>query len=425
MSFKNVGAKTILMQKEIVKDFSWDFKGVDTKEFTHGVHSYPAMMIPQVARRLIQENGKEAKLGLDPFCGSGSVLLEFNLAGIKSYGVDINPLAVLISRVKNTVVSPEKLRETKHKLQTKINETMNQKNIETPNFFNIDFWFKTPVIKKLAVIKKAIDAIEDENIRNFFLACFSETVRKTSNTRAGEFKLYRINHEKLVAHNPDAYLVFKKIIEKNIQSMENLYNELKQKNNVKVIEDNILQTTNIPEKSIDLLVTSPPYGDSRTTVAYGQFSRLGLQWLGISDEIVRKLDKVSLGGIASKSIDCNLPSENLKETIHKIAAYDEQRAREVLSFFEDFYEASKNINSLMKDKSTMCFVVGNRTVKGVQIPTAKIITEFFKEFGFENIKTIIRNIPSKKMPRKNSPSNKPGILSSTMNQEHIVILKRD
>ena len=90
------------MRKSI--DHEWDFASADTKYLTHGIHPYPAMMIPQVAKRLITENGTGAKIGIDPFCGSGSVLLEFKLAGIDSFGIDINPLALMISRAKNTII---------------------------------------------------------------------------------------------------------------------------------------------------------------------------------------------------------------------------------------------------------------------------------------------------------------------------------
>lgn len=80
----------------------WDYATADTKTHTHGFHTYPAMMIPQVARRLIRMYGQPGQTLLDPFCGSGTSLVEARLAGLNSYGIDLNPLAVLIARVKTT-----------------------------------------------------------------------------------------------------------------------------------------------------------------------------------------------------------------------------------------------------------------------------------------------------------------------------------
>ncbi len=80
----------------------WDFADADTKTHTHGYHVYPAMMIPQVARRLIRSYGGGAQLLLDPFCGSGTSLVEARLAGLDAVGIDLNPFAVLLARAKTT-----------------------------------------------------------------------------------------------------------------------------------------------------------------------------------------------------------------------------------------------------------------------------------------------------------------------------------
>ena len=59
-----------------IVDDSWDFRNSNTKDFTHCFHSYPAMMIPQVARRIIDNLGKKSKILFDPYCGTGTSLVE-------------------------------------------------------------------------------------------------------------------------------------------------------------------------------------------------------------------------------------------------------------------------------------------------------------------------------------------------------------
>jgi tRNA G10 N-methylase Trm11 len=76
----------------------WDFRGEDTKEYTHCFHIYPAMMIPQIARRLIELYGKDADFLFDPYCGTGTSLVEGRLAGMSVAGTDLNPTARLISK---------------------------------------------------------------------------------------------------------------------------------------------------------------------------------------------------------------------------------------------------------------------------------------------------------------------------------------
>src|SRR3989344_1696747 len=101
----------ITMEKEQEGFIDWDFRKVDTKQFTHGIHTYPAMMIPQIARRLIYLYGKNATTLLDPFMGSGTSLVEASLtSNIKeAYGFDLNPLAFLISKVKTTPLNVESI----------------------------------------------------------------------------------------------------------------------------------------------------------------------------------------------------------------------------------------------------------------------------------------------------------------------------
>ena len=419
-------SSTTLGEKQ--RDSSWDFASADTKEFTHCFHSYPAMMIPQVARKLLKLYGKESTTLVDPFMGSGSVLVEGEIHPTigKMYGLDINPLTMLIANVKVTPIKPEKLEAEFASLMENVKS---KKNLDLGfyNLNNINFWFKQNVISDLSKLKSAIDEIENKNIKNFFLTCFSQTTRKVSNTRQGEFKLYRIEEKKLEEHAPNVFGIFEAIVSKNIKGMTAYYSNIKLLDkDIKVNtfkEDSRLKTS-IPSDSCDILVTSPPYGDSRTTVAYGQFSRLSSQLLGYPYEEIRKVDQLGLGG---KPIPINdsLQSDHLKESLDKISAIDNLRALDVFSFYYDFDKCIDEINRIMKTGAYLCFVVGNRTVKGIQIPTDDIITELFVARGnYEHIKTYIRKIPNKKMPKANSPTNVKGQTSSTMNEEYIVILKK-
>lgn len=397
---------------------SWDFKEADTKEFTHCMHTYPAMMIPQVARRLIYLYGKNAKTILDPFMGSGTSLVEASLTNhIKeAYGFDLNPLAVLISKVKTTPLDI-------NILENELNKIINSKEHNgLPKFKNLDFWFKPEVIDKLATLKTAINKITNKDIKEFFQVVFSETVRNVSNTRKGEFKLYRMNKENIDKHNPDVFAEFTKIANKNISGMEE-YIRSNNSTKIKHFLSSTMEPLPIKDNSVDLLVTSPPYGDSRTTVAYGQFSRLALQWLDYDNANV--LDKSLLGGMPSKNIGVYIESPTLIETIDRIAQIDQKRAKEVLSFFEDFDKCVVQIDKVMAKNGHICFVVGNRTVKGINIPTDKIMTEMFMAVGnYKYITTHTRNIPNKRMPKINSPSNKKGENGNTMTNEFIFIIQK-
>lgn len=405
----------------------WDYANADTKTETHGMHPYPAMMIPQVARRLIQSYGKSGETLLDPFCGSGTALVEANLAGLNSYGIDINPLALLLSKVKTTPLDIDDLRKAIVRFSEKYWETLveskSQKDSEIiPKFFNIEYWFHPKVSRRLAVLKSCIDRVRNDDHRGFFLVAFSFTVRQCSYTRSGEFKLFRIPDTELENHNPNIERIFFDRLYENLGMIADFASKVRGGVFTKILDEDTRTKTGIPTGTIDLVVTSPPYGDSRTTVAYGQFSRLSLQWLGLPWERVRAIDNHSLGG--RRSLFDGKVGKLLARTVSKISSHDARRGEDVMSFFNDFQSCLYEINRVCKRHATLCFVVGNRTVKGVRVPTDRILVEMAREVGFEHITTFTRNIPNKRMPSRNSPTNVQGQLGKTMTEEHIVIVEK-
>jgi len=407
-------------------DYSWDYKGENTKTYTHGIHSYPAMFIPQVARRLLETYSKKGDTVCDIFCGSGTALVESKLIGRNVYGIDLNPFAIFLAKGKTTPIDPKKITKEYTALIDRFH-IIKSGNVKKPNFKNIDFWFKNGVILKLAKLKKAIQETKDKSVRNFLMVAFSETVRYASNTNTGEFKLVRIKGKKLENHDPDVLGIFRKKAENNIAGMSEFWKDASKNMWTKIIYGDASKNNNIKPSSIDCVITSPPYGDSRTTVAYGQFSRLSAQWVDIFEnpDDASGVDNNLLGGRASRSLNHSLPSIYLNDTLDKIAKNDEARARDVLSFYEGLYNCLKQVHKILKPKKYFCLVVGNRLVKQVRIPTDFIIAELAEKIGFSYEDIFVRNIPGKRMPIKNSPTNVIGALEETMNKESVVILRKN
>lgn len=407
-------------------DNSWDYRGEKTKSYTHGIHSYPAMFIPQVARRLLETYSHTGDTICDIFCGSGSALVESRLIGRNAIGIDLNPLAIFLAKVKTTPINPQKLTKEYYALLERLDK-IKVSEIICPTFKNIEFWFKDPVIIKLAKLKKAIQQIDDEAIRNFLMVAFSEAVRYSSNTKIGEFKLVRIKGEKLVKHDPDVFGIFRKKAEANISGAGEFHNEANNNTWAKIIFGDSSKNNGIQKNTIDCIITSPPYGDSKTTVAYGQFSRLSSQWIDLFDDPNKAsaVDNLLLGGKATKTLTHILSSNYLNDALDKIAKQDESRAKEVLSFYIGLNECLKNAHVMLKTKKYFCLVIGNRLVKQVRIPTDFIIAELAEKIGFTCEDIFVRNIPGKRMPIKNSPTNIVGALEETMNKESIVVLRKN
>lgn len=461
--------------KKLPTDY-WDFRDDDTHGYTHGIHSYPAMMVSPISKNIIDivKQFKQVDSLFDPFAGSGTVLVEGMLAGIPTVaGNDINPLALLLSKVKTTPIDRTELQneyiELKNRLDTLYNKydflihfvddymvktkgldltskdgwgcdapvyldefyQEYQLTLKAPTFKNIGYWFRPRVIFELTLIKSAISETSNKDIRDFFSVAMSEIIRLVSNRRNGEFKMFRMTPEKVAKFNPDTKQEFIKILERNLDKMSDFtdaYDYLSVAPQVTIFREDACKLPSVPTSAYDLIITSPPYGDSRTTVAYGEYSRLSMQWLDIfelTEKEIMSVDRTLMGGQKYRNgFEYTVKSSVLRDILDKIKDVDLERAGDVFSFYNDLEQSIAAIAEKTKKDGYQFWVVANRTVKGEVIPTDKIIEEIAQHYGLQYVYTIDRNIVNKVMPSANSPTNEVGRTSSTMTVEHIVVLRK-
>ncbi len=363
-----------------IRDENFDFKDIPASFGIYAIHPYPIMFHYLVVRELIKSFSIENSNILDPFMGSGVVAGECLIGKRNFIGYDINLLAIIISKVRTTPIKSKILLEALEIILNKI-EHRKPEIIESPN---IHYWFDESVIEDLSKLRLSIYEIESNEVKDFFKVVFSETVRKVSKAKFNEFTLLKRKD----GNNLNVLRVFQEISLKNIGLLKKFYNNFPPRDvNIILEERNILNEIPIDDNSIDLIITSPPCGDSRTTVAYGQFSRLPLRWLWLEENV----DNTSLEAKA-KPIFYDLPSAILYECIKKILSKGEKRAKEVFSCYNDLYNSIKIISKKVKKNGFVCFVVGNRRVKGIELPTDKISADFFEDQGFLHLKTYVREI---------------------------------
>lgn len=467
--------KMIEELKKLPLDY-WDFKDDDTKEYTHGLHNYPAVMVCPISRNIISlvRGIQPVNALLDPFSGSGTVVVEGMLNGVPTVaGNDINPLALLLTKVKSTPLDCSKLKKEAAAVKKSIVEAIEKNkahleavddyvanelgldisgkkgwgdsapqylkqfcsekgmDITIPEFKNIGYWFRPRVILELAIEKAAIENVKDKDIRDFIFVAMSESIRLVSNRRNGEFKMFRMPAPKVLTFRPDVYAEFEKIFDRNIEKMGDFVAKLKENGSipkVSIFRNSACTLEDVPNDTYDLIVTSPPYGDSRTTVAYGEYSRLSLQWINLdnlSEKEIMGVDKSLMGGKKYRNgFELDLKSDTLRAALDKIKDEDLERAGDVYSFYEDLDAAIKSSAEKTKNGGYHFWVVGNRTVKNILLQTDVIISELAEQYGLETVYTIDRNIPNKVMPSLNSPTNESGKTVTTMTMEHIVVLRK-
>jgi len=409
---------------KIKKDFDFSDSKIDG---IHKLHDYPAMLVPDLVEKIIREHACENDIIFDPFGGSGTVAVCTNFLGHNAISNDINPLARFITKVKTTKLDPLKLTRKFDAVTELLNNTEDFSDAEEflPQRIFFKNWYSKEVFLKLCYIREIINKFYDADVKDFFMLCFLQTARKCSLQRQGEFKMYKISPEKRKNYNPDAVKIFLKILKINFEIMKK--NILEKENAInkdcstKII--NFRTDEGFPQEynnTVDLVITSPPYGDSATTVAYEQFSRFANEWLEI--EKPEKLHKKMLGGKTIKEeIAFGIPE--LDNAISKISSV--KRRHEVITFYRDYKKSISNIGKTLKRGGIVCFVVANRTVGGIILPTDLATIKMFEENGFELIDKFERKIHRKRMPLKNSPTNQKGKKQETMLKEHIIIMQKN
>jgi len=396
----------------------WDFRGIRSDYLTHGMHPYPARMHPYIARRLIQALTRPGELVLDPFCGSGTVMVEASLHGRNSIGIDLNPLAVLLSRSKTRPVNPRTLRGwTKLALKklARCNRRVGKREPlgDLPLGINLAYWFDSKTVTQLARLKtdlvESLDSIAPEGVLDIFRVSFSRTVREVSYQRQNEYKLYRKPLDE-IRKTEDPRRVFCKNLLENYCRLIHYYSCLPLSVKRGSISCRVIQGDNRycdMQDRAHLVITSPPYGDGNTTVAYEQFSKLSLRWLGVEPQ-----------GRAAKRdqarYDPRTLSRRLDDSLSAIDKKDHSRAREVEVFFANLATSLEKIFGCVGESGRVCIVAGPRYVKGLELDTPQVIVEFARAFGFRPVRRIARKIPSKTLPRRNRHG-------TTINSETILI----
>lgn len=404
----------------------WDFGEFNANIYNHGLHQYPARFIPQLVRKIVKTFSNETSNVLDIFSGSGTTLLECKYLGIKnSYGIELNPFAVFMTKTKLQNLDENSAIQKLDEIKSLFFD--DSYNFSLISFKNIEFWYSEKAISALSKLFDIISKIADEKIKNFYLLVFCEISRKTSFLDHGGFKMYRSKTKVNNHFEPDVWNEFYKTSQRNFELLKenNKITKNNDTNQTLIYGDSRIIHSEIPEHSIDLILTSPPYGDSKTTVAYGQYSRLPWQWLSQKDDIIQ-LDTNLLGG-STKKLDKSILnlSEKLKEQVAEIENVDDsKRSNDVIAFYNDLYSTLKSATYYMKKGGYFILVTGNRTVKKIYLRTDLIITEFAKTLGYSTEKIYSRNIINKRMASKNSPTNEKGKTVNTMMTENIIILKK-
>ncbi|UCH03843.1 MAG: hypothetical protein JSW05_09645 [Candidatus Thorarchaeota archaeon] len=354
---------------------------------THGFHKFPAKFFPELPRYLIRRYSKEEQQVLDPMCGSGTVPLEAMLARRNAIGIDIDPMARLITMTKTTLIEESALRDAQKRVINAIGERRRTRNYTPtiPEFNYRDTWFRNYVLRELGMILESIlDSGFSGSVTNFLRVVFSSIIRDVSNadphcTRT----VIRKNLVKKIEPG-DTIARFCTALSKQIEGMSELF-QLGQHQTLGTVQipEGSATKTGLDDCSVNLAVTSPPYINA---VDYPRTHQLEMYWLGLVEE--GPLSNMKRRYIGTETVykkeyeELRVSGlETLDPILARIFEQDPRRSYIAYKFFEDMKLQFQEMARILELGGHYCVAIGNNVIRGVEVPSHEILCEIATSDG--------------------------------------------
>lgn len=390
-----MGQITTLLAKAKI-DHLWSFSDKtrkDTAYISHGYHRYPAKFIPQIVSRLAEKYTREGDFIVDPFGGCGTTLVEARVMGRPSIAVDINPVAVLITKAKSTPIAPNKIENEFIALQKKLEKYDENTKVNIPEHERIDYWFRPEEKRRLAFIFTEISEIKDQNSRDFFFCGFSNILKNCSIWLQKSNKPTRDFQKK----PSEPIKTFSRQIKMMLRGNARLFELLSERGYLKVSSKVVCadaRTIQAKNNSVSLIVTSPPYV---TSYEYADLHQLTALWLEYTKDL-SDFRKRFIGTSYHSKKDLPLNSTIAEDIKKKLLGKNKKTAEEVSTYFSEMNQVFAEMKRILKKGGKTCIVIGNTSLKGVEILNAEVFVEQLQNLGLKVIDIIKREIPSKNLP---------------------------
>jgi len=372
------------------KETTFSFNGEDTSYLTHSLHPYPAKFPPQLPKKILEDYAIKGQTVLDPFCGSGTTLVEARIFGANAIGVDVNGLAVLLSKVKATPLSIIQFSAIE-KFIAEIEDNIlkwkfnGRPKIKTKEIEGQDHWFQKNVSEEITFILNEITKQKDPDVQNFLKIVLSSIIVRVSNQESDT------RFAAIQKNIPDCLtleLFCKRAIEYNLRIKE--FSELVyDKTELQVFNADSRNLNFISDNSIDIIITSPPYANTYDYYLYHKFRK---RWLDLDVKFAQY-----------NEIGSRREYSSLKEKKEK--------------WNEDLIKCFAEMQRVLKPNHFAFIVIGDSVIKKELIKIEKEISEFAPKIGLK-VNEILSSDLSKHSKIFNPSYAQKG------KKEHLIILEK-
>lgn len=389
-------------------DLNFQDNGKDA-HLSHKAHSFPAKFPPQLPCKFILELTDIGDIVLDSMMGSGTTVLEAFLHGRQAIGFDIDPLAMLISRVKVESFSTSELNVAGKRILKEAQKIVrlypellaadkrkrfNEKTIEFLNY-----WFIEEVQMELLALLAEIEKIDNEKIKDFFKLIFSSIIiTKTGGVSLALDLAHTRPHKAKTVFSKTGKVLFGDENEKKRHLVKSLRSPLdefekKLKQNLRgvietapsnlgpIINFGNAQSLALPPNSVDLIVTSPPYVSN--AIDYMRAHKFSLVWFGYPIEDLMKKRKTYIGGEGF----VDLPQIELPQSVETLVTEIRQKSKaksvSLRRYYVEMTLVLQEMFRVLKSEKSAIVVVGNSILAGHDVQIEDSLVEIGKKIGFD------------------------------------------
>jgi len=384
-----------------------DFESGEAEKFTHYLFKFPAKFHPPVVRRLIDRYTKPGDIILDPFCGSGTLLVEAAVSGRSAVGIDVDPLAVFITKVKTHRFRAGSLRTDAEKIVTDVREfsrpereyvdlqfnditpealarVVKDEALWVPEIPNLLHWFRRYVVMDLGRLLGYLRRAKiSETHREFFLLCFAAIIRAASNADpvpvSGLEVTAHMKRRDEAGRIINPFELFEKAVRRSLVAVKAYQEKADPAVRLKAIQADSTVLGGRLKKQVDAVITSPPY---HIAVNYYRRHQLEMFWLGFTKTQEDRLallpkyigrDKIGKAHPFIAKGEINTPL--VKAWEEHIRQVSPERAVAFKHYTVAMAKVFHEISTVLKPDGHALFVVGHSSWNGQEIPTGKLFVE--------------------------------------------------
>ena len=342
----------------------WNLSEARGSKGVHALHPYPAKFIPEIPRNLLKLfPPKTSEAMFDPFCGSGTALVEALETGIDAIGVDVNPLACLISRVKTRPL-PVDFDHESSKVLSLTRLRLKHDNFEIPKIPYLDHWFAPVVQRELAAIVTEINAVDSLESREALQVTLSRIIVGVS-FQESDTRYAAIDKQFLKGDVLKAFGKSVSFVKNHLHNASQLKLSHGNRGEALILNRDILtlNPTDIP-KRIGIVITSPPYPNA---YEYWLYHKYRMYWLGMD------------------------PIRTKESEIGARPRYFRTKSEDEADFEKQMGQCFSLMASVMEPHAKACFVISNSVIHGRVIDNVALLTRAAHD-NFSRVGVVPRKI---------------------------------